>query len=222
MSYNKGTVNRKREKDMNVISNAMNILRTYNIPTQNHVLAVLHLKRDGDGVEIDDLQTEEYKSRIKELINSPVDITDHRHAKYSYLYLVQELVKVNSGVSDLVDLADILKEAMDKTKAFMEVNKAGWDSIDAKDDGVVRVRADGTIKPKKGGLKEQAEVVFADHFRHLTDKKEASALRKVIVKMFIDDVGLTEKGAPTYFYNCKSKWSKGDLILTEGGETKND
>lgn len=64
------------------------------------------------------------------------------------------------------------------------------------------------IKPAEP-VEEEKKVKKADMARKIFDeewvKTEGKPVRKVVIKRFIDEAGLTEKGSSTYFFNIKKK-----------------
>ena len=188
---------------------AIQCLQNQGVPTSSFVSATRYILRDDMNEERSDLGQDEYQIRIKNLIDTPMILEDQKHAKYAYLYIIQELVKSHNGISNLSELTEIVEEALDCSKKFIEENKYFWESQENKDDGVVRVRDDGTIKPKKGELKRKAKIVFAEHYvEHPRKSVEGRELRKTIIQLFIEEVGLTVAGAPTYYANCKNEWNE--------------
>lgn len=61
------------------------------------------------------------------------------------------------------------------------------------------------IKPE-----EEKKVKKADIAREIFDqewkKTEGNPVRKVVIKRFIEEAGLTSKGSSTYFFNIKKKY----------------
>lgn len=58
-------------------------------------------------------------------------------------------------------------------------------------------------------VRKQPEKTKADAARAMFELIGAEP-REVIVQAFVDGAGLTQKGAQTYFYNCKRKAKKTD------------
>ena len=60
-------------------------------------------------------------------------------------------------------------------------------------------------------IRKQSEKTKADAARAMFDLISGEP-REIVIQAFIDGVGLTPKGAPTYFYNCKRKSKNGRVM----------
>jgi len=170
----------------------LEVISAYGAPTDSYIAAVRHFS------ERDELTKEQYEEGYNAIIGTeePVEFSTVFHAKYHFLYAVQETVRLSlSGIPMMSDVAEIVEERVkrmeaEKPWAFKDYNETP--------DGERKLDATGKPKPKKGAKKELAIQVYADeiHGKGLS--------RKDAIAIMMEKVGLTKAGASTYYANCKA------------------
>lgn len=167
--------------------NPIDILQDAEIPTHSYLAAIKHLNSFADKT------LEQYKSAITDLTGIAYSTDDFRQTKYTYLYLVQELVRAHTK-SIPISPEDVLECASTKAASFISGNSYVFaEPEDVYTDG------DGIPKRKKGTKQDEALRIYKEH---MNDGKEAKA---TIISLYQTELDMTKAGATTYFYSTRKK-----------------
>jgi len=167
---------------------AINILQDDGIPTHSYLAAIQHIN------SFEDKNAVQYAELISELIEVQYNESDTRLAKYTYLYLVQELLRhYNDPTSP--PLRDILNMVTLKAKTFIADNEYIFANPE-------EVSSDVGSNPhkKKGSKQREALAIFANN-------RETKS-RGEIIQMFMDDLNMTKAGANTYYCSTKKSYEE--------------
>ena len=168
------------------------VIEAYGAPTNSYIAAVTFFN------ERPEMSKEEYEAGYNDIIGTEVAVQfeDQKHARFHFLYAVQETVRV--ALVAIPDMAEIALE-VERRVAKLKADKP-WSFKDytLEENGERKLDATGKPKPKKGAKKELAKQVYADHI-------EGKGLsRKEAIAIMAEKVGLTPAGASTYYANCKA------------------
>jgi hypothetical protein len=164
---------------------AIKIISNYGIPTNSAIRAIQYLG------EKEDYTSEQYFSMIEELTGHGINIADPRQTKYSFLYIIQDIINTSFN-TDAIDLHSILLTAQDKAKKFIAENP--W--VFAVVEETIKVDNTGKPKRKKGAKQEEALRIY---------KENISEGKQKIIELFMSELDMSKPGATTYFYNAKKK-----------------
>jgi len=154
------------------------VIEALGIPTTSPVAAIRFL--NGNGVRIDS-----HEMIIEEMTGVKIDYNDSRLSRYTFLYMVQNLLK--SGVPE--NLPSLVTTSTIQADEFISKNKWAFVTTD-------NVGTDGKPKRKYGGTKEKAKRLWLDN-------QDKEYTRKQWIELLIKEVGLTKAGASTYHYNMR-------------------
>jgi len=82
----------------------------------------------------------------------------------------------------------------------MAKTKKPTDTITPSDDVIAQAVAEGQVLIAEGKTKVEAAMAI---YRHLQESPQ-----DVVINAFIEGASLTPKGALTYWYNCRRKFSR--------------
>ena len=135
-----------------MLDHAIAILNDDRIPTSSGVAAIQHINARPEKTQ------KQYDSLIAELTETAIQPSkDLRHAKYTYLYLVQDIVKAKIRCEPLPP--DLYSHAVSTAATFIAnnpwifVEKATPESVDS----------NGVPKPKKGAKQEAAYEIYGEN-----------------------------------------------------------
>lgn len=163
---------------------ALKIISTYGIPTNSAIRAIQYLG------EKEDYSTDQYRSMIKELIGFDL-VTDERQTKYTFLYLIQDIIKELYN-TDKLDNEGLFLSA--QTKALFFIRDNPWTF--AQPEETIKVDVEGKPKRKKGAKQEEAMRIY---------KENIDEGKKAVIELFMSELDMSKAGATTYFYNTKKK-----------------
>jgi hypothetical protein len=164
---------------------AIKTISTYGIPTNSATRAIQYLG------EKEDYTSEQYFSMIVEITGHGINIADPRLTKYTFLYLIQDIIKTSFN-TDNIDMTSLILSSSDKAEKFIAENP--W--VFAVPDEVVKVDDAGKPKRKKGAKQEEALRIY---------KENISEGKPKIIELFMSELDMSKAGATTYFYNTKKK-----------------
>ncbi|KKN44109.1 hypothetical protein LCGC14_0696360 [marine sediment metagenome] len=173
------------------------VLTELGVNTNSPIQAIMDITREQKG-QLGWTEGEEFRLGITALVGNKINTNnlDDQKAKYTYLYLVQSLVKqFDEGIGE-ININNAIKDARSGAKKFIHrlhndlawMNPANWE-------GESSLRPAPTKKKSKGRKKNAA----ADLYRKNKDTKS----RKEIIEMFMKKLDMSKAGATTYFHNCK-------------------
>jgi len=157
----------------------------YGIPVNSYLAAIQYLNRRSD------LEQSQYENMIETLTGFGNDFPDHRIAKYTFLYLIQETIR-ESNNTDKFDMGKLLTLSFNRAEKFIKENPWHW----AQPDEVVKVDDAGKPKRKKGAKQEMALELYKEYIEEGKPK---------VIDMFMSELDMSKAGATTYFYNTKKK-----------------
>jgi len=160
-------------------------LRDLSIPVSSPVKAIQYLNSR------EDMKLEQYNNIVSELTDSTTSFENQRQAKYSFLYLVQNIIK-KSNNTNVLDTKMLLSESTFQAKNYIQNNP--W--VFAQAEVVTKVDSNGKPKRKKGAKQIAALEIY---------KANINEDKKVIIQMFMDELDMSKAGATTYFYNAKKQ-----------------
>lgn len=169
----------------------MNVLdklkKEYHIPTHSYIKAIQTINaREPEG-----RPTEVYVKRIKDIFGLDVQLDD-KHARYVFLYLVQETIRT-SFITDVFDFNALLSLAVEHATQFTAENEY----VFAVKEVEPKLDNQGKPKRKKGAKKDEAERLW---------KENKGISKKDFMDLLMKELDMTRAGSQTYFYNCKKKF----------------
>jgi len=165
--------------------NPIKQIAEYGIPTNSAIRAIQYLG------EKEDYNSEQYFSMIMKITGHGINIADPRRTKYSFLYLIQGIIK-ESFNTDTIDVLSVLLTAQDNAEKFITENPWHW----AEPDEIEKTDESGKPKRKKGAKQEEALRIY---------KENIEAGKAKIIELFMSELDMSKAGATTYFYNTKRK-----------------
>lgn len=167
----------------------LEVIKGFGAPTDSYIAAV------GFFNEKPMMTKEEYERGYSEIIygEGTVEFLTHKHARFFFLYAVQETIRVSQHA--VPDMDEIAKDVEFRVNALEAKHPEMFKDYET---GEVKMDATGKPKPKKGAKKDHAKRVYADeiHGRGLS--------RKDAIALLAEKVGLTVAGASTYYANLKA------------------
>lgn len=165
-------------------------LREYGIPVNSAVSAIQYV----NGRE--DLTKEQYEANLSDLTGTSVSYDNKRIAKYTYLYFIQNAIKLSQN-TDRGDAVALLEKSNADAVHYIKNNKWVFAAEDNPDNAPAKVDSNGKPKRKKGAKQEEAARIYQENKGK--DKKD-------IIQKFMDELDMSKAGATTYFYNMKKKF----------------
>ncbi len=162
-------------------------LKAQSIPTHSYIKAVQYIN-----ARWDTLSGEDFESKIRDLMDNDGIEISHKHARYVYLYLVQEIIRTSFS-TDQFDLNALLSLSVERAMKFVGENEY----VFAEKDTPVKLDSKGKPKKKKGWKRDEAERMYQEN---------KGMLKKDFMDLLIKELDMTKAGAQTYFYNCKKKF----------------
>ena len=160
----------------------------YGIPVNSYIAAIQYLN------DRSDLEQSQYEGMIKDVTGVEQKFNDHRDAKYTFLYLVQETIRKSTS-TDIFDMDALLEYAFTRAQKFIKENPWHW----AEPEEEQKVDASGKPKRKKGAKQEEAARIY--------NENKADG-KKAIIDLFMSELDMSKAGATTYFYNMKKKFGE--------------
>ena len=174
----------------------LEILVNYDLDVNSEVHSIRKINEEGG------LNGFDYKRRIVELTDQDCDLTDELELKYTYLYMVQNIIRI-SKVTENVDIESVYIRSYEQASEYILNNE--WISLSEEKlvkEGKVKTDCLGKPKRKKGVKKDMA----LDFYKKNVGEVEWT--RKEWIQQLMDYVGLSANGASTYYANLKSgRWS---------------
>lgn len=174
----------------------LDILENYGLDVNSEVHSIRKIKEEGG------LNSVDYKRRIVELTDKDCDLTDELELKFTYLYMVQNIIRISKN-TEVLNIEDVYIRSYDQAVDFLLQNE--WVRLsDEKlvEEGKVKTDCLGKPKRKKGVKKDMA----LDFYKKNVGSVEWT--RKEWIQQLMDYVGLSSNGASTYYANLKSgRWS---------------
>lgn len=171
--------------------NALEVLREYDIDTSSANLAVVSIRNKNW------TSARQYEAAIRELVPdvNGLDCTDYHLTRLTFGYLVQGIVASGDLLTDTFMIAKTKAETLLRTHSWIRAQQGDTTSEPAEG---VEVKADnGSVKRKKGAKLEHARQLYLKHCDKLPKDE--------IIKLFVDEVGLTPLGASSYYYVFKKE-----------------
>lgn len=165
--------------------NPINQIAEYDIPVNSYIAAIQYLNRR------DDLEQSQYENMIKNIAGVERNFANHRDAKYTFLYLIQETIR-KSFTTDQFNMEDLFNNSFNQAMTFINENPWHW----AEPDETQKVDESGKPKRKKGAKQEEAVRIY---------KENIDAGKAKIIELFMSELDMSKAGATTYFYNTKKK-----------------
>lgn len=170
-----------------MLQHAIDVLNDQHIPTHSYLSAIQHIKS-----YIDKSETE-YRDMIKTMVGFDLDSKlDFNHVKYTYLYLVQEIIRFHLEQKP-TSLKNILEYAQMRATKYISNNT--W--VFAESEATPKLDARGVPKRKKGAKQEAAFNIYCNNL----NKTKAE-----IVQLFMETLDMSKAGATTYYHNMKKKY----------------
>ena len=168
--------------------NPIKQISEYGIPVNSYIAAIQYMN------DRSDLEQSQYENMIKNLTGVERKFDNHRDAKYTVLYLIQETIR-KSNSTNKFNMSEILDFAYERAKSFIASNPWHW----AEPEEVQKVDSNGKPKRKKGAKQEEALRIY---------KENVDAGKAKIIELFMSELDMSKAGATTYFYNTKKKVEK--------------
>lgn len=176
------------------------VLTELGVNTNSPIQAIMDITREQKG-QLGWTEGEQFRLGITALVGDKINTNnlDDQKAKYTYLYLVESLVRqYDEGIGD-ININNAIKDARSGAKKFIHrlnndlawMNPANWE-------GESSLRPAPTKKKNKKGRKKNAA---ADLYRKNKDTKS----RKEVIELFMKKLDMSKAGATTYFHNCKKE-----------------
>lgn len=167
---------------MNIVEN----IESIDIPTRSPAAAIQHMHDHGwfekTGAD--------YHTLIEAVSGVAPDTEDARELNYTFRYLVTTAIDHPGHKGK-----HLLAMAYGKAKEFIKTH--GFVFAVAEVDATPKLDATGKPKPKKGAKKEMARKVYDEKIR---DKE---LTRKESIAILMEEVGMSQGGASTYYANLK-------------------
>jgi hypothetical protein len=160
-------------------------IREFGIPVRSYGAAIWYLN------DRPDLEKDEYENLIHTLTGVRRQYKDHRDARYSFLYLVQETIRKWES-TDKFDMEEMLIYAEKCAQKLFTEQAYHW----AEPDEEVKTDSKGNPKRKKGAKQVEALRIYNEN---VADGKSK------IIELFMSELDMSKAGATTYFYNMKKK-----------------
>lgn len=172
------------------MTTAIETINSYGAPIDSKVKAIQYFNETL-------YSHEQYDDMTSKIIGETVNHTNHVMARYTFLYVVQEVVGANISNTP-IEVGLTYVNACTSAEQF--INKNPWASV-AIEDG--SSDADGvSIKPRTGKKRGMKKGKLVEQL--YCENKNLS--RKEIIALFIEKVGTTAAGAATYASLCKKKF----------------
>ena len=165
--------------------NPIDQIKEYGIPVRSYCAAIWYLNERPDLIKC------EYERLICELTGIQRTYVDHREARYSFLYLIQETLRKWES-TDKFDMGEMLIYAEKCAQTLFVEQAYHW----AEPDEEVKTDSSGKPKRKKGAKQIDALRIYNEN---VEDGKQA------IVDMLMSELDMSKAGATTYYYNMKKK-----------------
>lgn len=166
--------------------NALELLQSLDIDTTSRINAL----RDVKGMNFD---REGYIELVHQLTGDNDYSDDDHHARFTALYLVTDIVEGQK--TDSIDLAS----AHEKAVNYLSKNK--WVMAERETTSYYKAKttvdALGNPRQKKGAKKEKAIKFWNNNQGNFSTRKEW-------VNALMENIGLTQAGASTYYHNLKT------------------
>lgn len=162
-------------------------LSALDIPIHSFVAAIRHLSSRGD------LSGPQYNNLLSNLTDTPINITDERLAKYTFLYFVQETIK-KSFTTDKLNPIDIVNAVQPRAAAYIAEHE--WIFAQPEEDDTPKFDSNGNVKRKRGAKQDEARELYLAN---------QTKTRKEIIELFIDKLDMSKAGATTYYHNLKNQ-----------------
>jgi len=172
--------------------NAIERLQSQKIPTNSFIQAIHTLSENG--VQMPEV----YRSNYAELSGHDMPACLDDHARFHYLYLVQETVRQNMQTGN-VNMAEVIDLAEERAKSYIAKNP--WifakPEVGSPNYREPKMDAAGNPKQKKGAKREKAISLWNKH-------KDENLTRKQWIELLVAEVGMTPAGASTYHADLKA------------------
>jgi len=165
--------------------NPIKQIAEYGIPVNSYIAAIHYMS------DRSDLDQSQYEGMIKNIVGVDHKFTNQRDAKYTLLYLIQEIIR-KSYSTDTFNMGELFTKSFVRAKTFINDNPWHW----AEPEDVEKVDAGGKPKRKKGAKQEEALRIY---------KENVDAGKAKIIELFMSELDMSKAGATTYFYNTKKK-----------------
>lgn len=186
------------------MNNAVKVLTDLEIPVNSLGLAAPAINKLSE--RLGDI--EKLSSALKDMTGQLFELPqDYDLARFTFAYMVQNIVKVHKGTwgEEDVTFDQLFASAQQQATTFIAANQYLFVECDEEQTVVDETTGQVTTTKRtkrKGGKRdgsklEKAQSVFDQHF---PDKS-----RKEIIQLLVTEVDLTPAGASTYYQNMKKK-----------------
>ena len=173
---------------------------------------ILTICQLNDGLKNTNPTVDHYKKMISDVALYDGDIESEVQGRLTYVYLVQETLKFTAhplDYSDDTDIITLLERAIEKTQLLLRSHK--WlvdvngtaDPLNGSQNGSLANNKNNTRK-KRSKLDNAMDIFVTNP---LVERGE-------FIKILIDALGMSKAGAATYYYNCKTQYSR--TLLSSG------
>jgi hypothetical protein len=164
------------------------ILAGQGVPTGSFVQAALHINASNENES-------DYRAKLVQILGTDLpEFESQIHAKMAYAYFTQNFLKRQAdGILDVEELYnESVRESEEKMKA------APW-LFYTPETGSAQPQIDenGNVKQKKGWKRDKAEELY---------QKSEDKSRAHMIKVFMEQIDMSQAGASTYYANCKKKF----------------